>query len=210
MIGYGVRPRALNPLTSASLYKKIVIPTALYGSELWNNLSKTDIIKVDRLQHYIVKRIQGFKTRTRSDMCESMLGLRKLSTEIDKRKLMFLHKILDLPNDSVCQQLFFRRYFTYLDNNQSIKLGFIPDICALLTKYNIEHLLNNAIALPGQLMSKQTWKNTIHKAVNDCETALWKTRLDEDSDFTLFRTLHSEQRPCILYKAHTPMVTEMY
>jgi hypothetical protein len=94
MIGYGVRPLALNLLTSVSLYKKIVIPAALYGGELWNTMTKADIDSVNRLQHYIVKRIQGFKTRTRSDMCELMLGLKKLCTEIDKIKLMFLHKIL--------------------------------------------------------------------------------------------------------------------
>ena len=204
MIGYGVRPLALNPLTSVSLYKKIVIPTVLYGSELWNTMTKADTDSVNRLQHYIVKRIQGFKTRTRSDMCESMLGLRKLCTEIDKRKLMFLYKILDLPNESVCQQLFFRRYFTYINNIQGNQLGFIPDICSLLLKYNLAHLLNNAITLPGQLMSKQMWKQTVYKAVHNHETCLWKVRIDGDTDFLLFRKLHSEQQPCILYKAYTP------
>ena len=111
-------------------------------------MTKADIGSVNRLQHYIVKRIQGFKTRTRSGKCESMLGLRKLCTVIDKRKLMFLHKILDLPNESVCQQLFFRCYFTYINNTQGNQLAFIPDVCALLLKYNLVRLLNNAIALP--------------------------------------------------------------
>ena len=206
MVGYGVRPLALNPLTSISLYKKVVIPSALYGSEFWNNLTKTDADKVNRLQHYIVKRIQGFKTLTRSDMCESMLGLRKLCSEIDKRKLMFLHKILDLPSESVCQQLFYRRYFAYLNNSQSIKLGFIPDICSLLAKYNIEHLLNNAVLLPGQIISKYSWKQTVHKAVNDFESVQWKRRLNQDNDFEMFRKLHYEQKPCILYKAYSPPV----
>ena len=72
------------------------------------------LTKVNRLQHYLVKRIQAFKTLTRFDMCKSMLGLQKICPGKDKRKLMFLYKILDLPSESVCQRLFSRRHFTYI------------------------------------------------------------------------------------------------
>jgi hypothetical protein len=68
MIGLGVHPLGLNPITSSNLYKKIVIPSALYGSELWNSMTQSDINSINRLQHFIVKLIQGFTMRTRSDI----------------------------------------------------------------------------------------------------------------------------------------------
>ncbi len=92
MLTLGVRPLGLNPLTSASLYRKIIMPTVLYGCELWNHLTKAESDELNKLQHFIVKKIQGFNIRTRSDMCESMLGLYRITSEIDKRKLMLLHK----------------------------------------------------------------------------------------------------------------------
>jgi len=47
----GLHPYGLNMITSISLYKKIVIPFALYGSELWKNMSSSEIAIVYKLQH---------------------------------------------------------------------------------------------------------------------------------------------------------------
>ena len=91
-----MNPTGLNPMTCASLYKKIVIPTIIYGCEIWNHLSVAEVDKINRTQRRIVKNIQGFSLRTRTDIFESMLGLHPLSSEIDKRKLIFLHKIMSL------------------------------------------------------------------------------------------------------------------
>jgi len=57
-------------------------------------MTNSDIRTVNRFQHYIVKKNQGFPICKRS---ESMLGLYKLSCSIDIRKLNFLHKLLSLP-----------------------------------------------------------------------------------------------------------------
>ena len=123
MIGFGVNPTGLNPMTCISLYQKIVIPTILCGSEIWNHLSAAELDKINRTQRRIVKNIQGFPLRTRTDICESMLGLLPLSTEIVKRKLMFLHKIMSLSADTIPSQIFFRRLFLYVtDGNLLIWL----------------------------------------------------------------------------------------
>ena len=110
-------------MTCISLYQKIVIPTILCGSEIWNHLSAAELDKVNRTQRRIVKNIQGFPLRTRTDICESMLGLHPLSTEIVKRKLMFLHKIMSLSADTIPSQIFFRSLFLYVrDGNRLIWL----------------------------------------------------------------------------------------
>ena len=91
IVSQGVHPYELNSLVSVSLYSKIVVPTALYGAELWNNLTANDVTSINRFQHFVVKNLQGFPSHTRSDMAGSMLGLHKLMLEVNKRKLMFLH-----------------------------------------------------------------------------------------------------------------------
>ena len=151
------------------------------------------------MQHFIVKLIQGFNIRTRSDICESMLGLYRLSAEVEKRKLMFVHKILQMSNASITQKLFIRKYFLYISNNDSVKLGFIPDICSLLHKYNLQYLVNNFTNNQCEIPSKYAWKCIVKKAVYSKETILWKARLSIDSDFMYFKLLQEDIKPALVY-----------
>ena len=200
MIGLGLHPQGLNPLTSTSLYKKIIIPTVLYGCGLWKGLTQTDIDTINRFQHFIVKKIQGFTLRTRSDMCESMLGLIRLSAEVEKRKLMFLYKLLTLRSDTVSQQIFVRKYLMYLDNKTSVKYGYVPDICKILYKYELQYIINYYIENNPAFPSKGKWKNIVNKSIFRSESILWKNRLNADRDFDYFKYLHTDIKPAIVYK----------
>ena len=200
MIGLGLHPQGLNPLTSTSLYKKIIIPTVLYGCELWNDLTQSNIDTINKFQHFIVKKIQGFTMRTRSDICESMLGLIRLSAEVEKRKLMFLHKILTLQSYTICQQIFIRKYFMYLDNTSSVKYGFVPDVCKLLYKYRLQYIMNYYIENNNMFPSKGEWKNAVNKSVMRAETLLWNNKINADKDFEYFKYLHKDIKPAIIYQ----------
>ena len=83
----------------------------VYCCELWNDLTQKDISNINKFQHFIAKKIQGFSTRTRSDIAESMLGLYRLSSVVEKQKLNFLYKILTLPNNCVTKEIFLRKYY---------------------------------------------------------------------------------------------------
>ena len=93
MAEIGVYTGGLNAQTSISLYKKDVIPVVTYGCEIWNNLKHDDNYELIKLQHHIVKKVQGFNQYIRSDMCESMVGLYRIHVEIDRRKLLFLRRL---------------------------------------------------------------------------------------------------------------------
>ena len=101
-----VHAQWVNPKVSADIYSKVIIPIALYRSELWNNLTQFDILTILPFQHYAIKRIQGLPTPTRSDMAESMVGMNRLPSHIDLRKMMFLHKIISLPAGSVSRNIY--------------------------------------------------------------------------------------------------------
>ncbi len=195
MIGYGVKPLGLNPLTSASLYNKIVVPTTLYGCELWNGMTQSDAKLLNRHQHYIVKKIQGFPQRTRSDICESMLGLKRITAEIDKKKLMFLYKIMSLPGPAISRNIFFRKLYMFMVDSVTVNSGFVPDICKLLTKYRLEYILQSYNHLPP----KCAWKRDVDVAVTAYEHSLWRQRLDSDADFSRFRRLHTAILPSIVW-----------
>ena len=51
----------ITPAFSADLYRKIFIPTALYGAELWSNMTHCDTILICRLQHFIAEKSWAFR-----------------------------------------------------------------------------------------------------------------------------------------------------
>ena len=195
----GMHPSALNPVYTANLYKKIIIPSILYGCELWNGMSLSDKSILLRTQHDIVKKLQGFPTRTRSDICESMVGLTTIETEIEIRKLLFLHTILNLPSEALSRQIFMRRYSYRLFNPSSKMFGFIPDICGILQKYNLVEAMNAYVADPRSLPSRLSWKYSVKTCVYSMENYLWRQRLEQDPDFYLFRQIKLSQEPSIVW-----------
>ena len=71
------------------MYKSVVIPSVVYGCEVWNDLKNKDLFLLNRPQHFVAEHAQKFSTLTRSDICESMVGLRSIICELEKRKLFF-------------------------------------------------------------------------------------------------------------------------
>ena len=74
----------LNPKASINLYKKLSYQ--LYYTAA-NNFKRCDIDELNKFQRMVVKKIQGFHEYVRTDMCESMVGIMRLSLEIKRRKL---------------------------------------------------------------------------------------------------------------------------
>ena len=200
MLALGLSPFGMNPIVSAQLYKKIVIPVALYGCELWNNMTTLEINTVDRLQHYIAKKIQYFGTRTRSDISESMLGLNRLSCLIEMRKLAFLHKLLCLDASSTSKNIFIRRYVMYITKDAPMQNGFIPDICNILCRYGLQTFINKVLIDPSELPTKAQWKHQIKRLVIGRENELWTQRMITDDEFSLFRILQPKISPAMVYR----------
>ena len=86
----------LNPMTLSHLYKTIVLPSALYGCELWSNISSTDKARLNTFQHFICKNSLGLPKLCRSDMCESLFDVLPIHAEIDARKLLFFGRLCRL------------------------------------------------------------------------------------------------------------------
>ncbi|MEW8546047.1 MAG: reverse transcriptase family protein [Candidatus Thiodiazotropha sp.] len=186
MADIGVRPCGLHPDISIDLYKKVVIPTVLYGCEIWNNLKQCDRTELNKFQRMIVKKSQGFHPYVRSDMCEAMVGLFRIQAEVDRRKLLFLRSLCDLSYKTVSNQLFLFKLFMFLD--YGIDSGFIGDIIRIMSTYNLQHFLYQYVQTL-HFPNKRTWKTVVNKAIYQYEQSQWHQRIYNDSDFTIFRQL---------------------
>lgn len=193
-----IRTENINPLAILKLYKTVVIPTCLYGCEFWYGLRNHDIKHLNRLQHFIAKDMQRFHPRTRSDMCESMLGLNPLICEVEKRKLYLFGKFCRMETASLPKKMFLLRLFTCFPNVNSSH-GFIPDILHIVQKYHLCQHLESYFS-SGDFPSKSNWKKIVTLAINSTQQGLWQTRITSDRDFSRFHQIHSSVAVANIWK----------
>ncbi len=200
LLSIGTKGDGINPIFSARLLKSIVLPRTLYGAELWNNISANEMIVLERMQCFCCKIIQNLDKRCRSDMCRSMVGLYQMKGQIDLRKLIFLGRIVWLPDRAQAKRIFKQRALQYLVYNglecdNSLQMGYIPDIVNILYKYQLEEHWERYIKSGFQEFPMYSiWKGLIKKAVQTYEQNEWTKRTEGDQDFQLFKQVHNDIR----------------
>ena len=121
----------VNPASMAHLYKTIVLPSFLYGCELWNHTNNEDLRRLNTLQHGIIKQILSLPKLNRSDtcICEQLLDILPISAEIDYRKLLFLGIPSRMNTGYLSKKIFTSRLFSFLYQLTENQTGFIPNVC---------------------------------------------------------------------------------
>ncbi len=155
-----LHPSYINPMAAASLVHKVCIPTLLFGAELWNKLTNSDCMKLERFLRMAAKKIQSFPIRTRTDICVSMIGWKNIQSEIDYRKLTFLGNLCRLPITSLTRKVFNARVSLFVCRTDSCQRGYIPDIATILAKYNMSHILISYVQ-SGSFPSKYAWSKNV-------------------------------------------------
>ena len=181
-----------NPSTAMKLYRSCVLPRALFGCELWNDMTDTVHKKLEVAHHFCLKRAQGLPFTTRSDMVLGLVGATSLHAYIDSQKLLFLGTLCRVPPNEVCYKLYLLRLFQY-DICNTTHLGFVSDIHLILDKYDLTAYLAT-FKTSGVFPSKQIWKTMCYRAVHAREESTWVDRMDASSDFTTFKQCHSHLR----------------
>ena len=73
IVGGGLNISEIGCITVIKLYKTIVLPRCLYGTELWHNITKTDMAKLQVSHRFCLKQIQSFPKRASSIIVEKMV-----------------------------------------------------------------------------------------------------------------------------------------
>ena len=122
----------VNPLTTEQS-----LTSALFGYELWSDLSRTEVLMLKRMQRFCAKIMQRFGRHTRSYIPCRMLALNSIESYIDQLKLKFCWRVSELSSSCISTQIFLQRLFQaiyYLKNHQ----GFSQEVLGLCRKYNLK------------------------------------------------------------------------
>ena len=130
LVSCGFSEMDLHALTLKRIYESIVLPRALYGSELWSNLSQNDIMLLERSHRLCIKTMQNMDLNTRTCVALSSIGIMSLNYMTVKRKLTLFGQLCRLDTSYAAKRLFLYRLSSHYLYN-SIEFGFIPDIYVL-------------------------------------------------------------------------------
>ena len=100
-----------NPHVISRLYTACVLPRALFACELWTNLTKTDLQKLESTHHLCLKNAQGLPFLTRSDMVTGLLGFTSIETYIDQQRLQFFGALCRQNHTDIVSKVFMLRIF---------------------------------------------------------------------------------------------------
>ena len=189
----------ISPPILASIVEKVCFPTALYGAELWHNMTRTDIEILEKFTRLAAKSIQKFPIRTRTDIALGMLGWLPMRARIEQRKLMFLQKLCTMPSEILSRQIFDIRLNLFMLRGQTNQTGFIPDIWEILRRFELLEFVTTYVA-NSKFPSKSQWKSLVYQKVSQFYEDEWSQRLQNDSDFNRFKVLHPRLEMSIIWK----------
>ena len=73
IVGVGLHPHSMNPITGRIIYERIVLQSALNGCELWSDLTRSEIKMLETAHTFCLKFIQGLHPRTGTATCLALL-----------------------------------------------------------------------------------------------------------------------------------------
>jgi hypothetical protein len=135
------------------LYRTVFVQTMLNNSDVWSNLSITNIKALETVQLKCLKRIMRTAASTPNCFVYLELGVLPIKFEIYRRQLNYLHHILNLEENNPIFRLYQQQLMYPYEANWATK---------------VEHL-KNQFDLPNNaqiaVLSKGQWKGIIKRAV---------------------------------------------
>ena len=195
----GVRSTALNPIISSQLWETVCIPSMLHGSELWCNLTSTEVDGLEKTQKLAAKCIQGLPMRTHDEVARGLLGWVNVKSLIHLKKMAFLRQLINAPIGTLARQIFIRRLYEFVFQTSDTMKGFLPDIAIILDHYDLYSYLEEYVT-ESSFPSKAAWKAITKRSVFEHYAHVARARLSLKGDVPRYTRVHGGNNPFVLYK----------
>jgi hypothetical protein len=187
IIGSGIRVSEVGCITAIKLYKSIVLPRCLYGTELLYNISKPDVTKLQVAHRFSLKHIQSFPKRTSSVIVERMANVLDIDSYIETKKLLFFGRLCRLNCNRLAKTIFIERIYQH--KNQTVdSRGPVYDMCKVLNKYGLIESLDTFIKY-ASFPDKCTWKKLVNAKVYLAQTAAYDSKIAQKPELSRFASI---------------------
>ena len=194
--GLGIRKCGLNMATCNVIFWSLVVPTALFGSELWR-LDGDAIALLEEFQQYAGKRIQRFYSRIPNVCSFFALGWVRLERVVQAKKMLFIRSILVLDNQILPRKIFCERAARYFDRPEDHDLDPVWSLVLDLLNTAVELDLIDSVrgmVTGGHVLSKAAWKTVVWSRVWELENVYWRIQTQLHRNLDLLTRIVDEPR----------------
>ncbi len=135
----------------------------------------------------MAKNLQGLPEFTAGPAVLTTLGWFSLSACVDRKRLMFLYGLVNLPNDNLYRMITVNRTIDVCNKTNLVDpkgpICLLYDTCV---KYDLNECLYTFM-IGSSTLSKGEWKNMISLNVMYVEKELWYIKINLYSSLKLFR-----------------------
>ena len=140
-----------------------VIPSWTNNSETWTNLEKEQVDRMEEMQSMLLRILFNTPKTTPKTLLYWDTGVLPISYKIEQKKLLFIHHLKTLPEDSLARQV-------YQQQEKCNFPGLVTECKELFKKYDLPD-----ITAEETVESKLTWKNIVKRTIKEyCEAELKK------------------------------------
>ena len=195
---YGLSVNGLSPLTCCHIWKRVCIPSMLFGCQVWGNTPHPELIKFERVLKLASKIFQGYHRRTHDEIARGTLGLYSIEGYIDKSKLSFLRRLVCADVGSITKHIFMHQLYNSLMKTSESHANITTDLILVTKKYSVyNHLFSYVCG--GSFPSKIPWKSIISEQIHLVEEAKWTNNLIKKGA-VYFNNTQPCLKPSIIYK----------
>ena len=152
------------------LYHALFLSTILFNSGTWSNLRKKDLESLRTLQLKYLKRSIGVASSTANAFVFLELGVLPIEFEIEKRQLMYLHRILQLQSEDPVLKVFHEQRRM----NEAGEKNWWSGVEPCLRKYSLPLDLNVIKTMSKDCFAKKVktaiTETALHQLVSECQS----------------------------------------
>ena len=149
------------------IFNLAIFPALTYNAETWLDTPRNTFDRLENLQYILIRSLLAVPNSAPLPALNWDVGQMSIEHEINKKKLMFLHYLINLDKSFLASEIF------NVQKDMNFP-GFIPEVKSLLALYELPNILEDNCA-----MKKQKWAAMVKVAVkNKFENEL-KTTMNE-------------------------------
>ena len=163
--GIGIRKGGITMATCSVIFWSVVVPTTLYGCELWI-MNDASLNLIEDFQNFIGKRTQRFHPKIPNICSFYGLGWMRLERIIQIKKIMFIRTIMVMNDDELPKIIFCERAKVYFlnplfgsENRCHSNVFDLLNVCLLFGMLkNVKNMVERQYFYPKNLWREMVWR----------------------------------------------------
>lgn len=186
----GLNRNGMSTITNNIIWKRIVLPTAMYACETLGKLTPTETEMLEQTQRYFARFVLGFDKRSPTDACISNIGLWSVEGLIDKFKLLLFGGLCRAKHNTTHKQLFNIRLGQIISgdfNGGSLTY----DLIQTLVKYDMLSFLECYME-DTYIPEKRLWSKITNQSIEIREEKKWKSSVECRPELHRYNQIHNK------------------